>query len=187
MPHIIAPEIDLDESNYAHCQVIETLPIPADTFFDWYMDEPPENFMVGTLIVAPITGTEPISAEPYGKPGTSRLFHFKDGTVARERILTMDMPREYFYQPYGYDNPIHFLSDHAKSTMRAEPDGENTRIVWDYAFHAKNKVALPFVKLFVSLDWKRNLMNGLKIIKAHLEAHGTSKRIHEVNYLKKAS
>jgi hypothetical protein len=43
------------------------------------------------------------------------------------------------------------------------------------------------VKLFVTLDWKRNLMNGLKIIKAHLEVHGTSKRIHEVNDLKKAS
>ncbi|MEE9315086.1 MAG: SRPBCC family protein [Rhizobiaceae bacterium] len=180
MPHIIAPDLDPDDSNYAHCQVIETLPIPADSFFDWYMDEPPENFMMGTLVVSPITGTEPISKEPYGKPGTSRLFNFKDGTVARERIISMDMPREYFYQPYGYDNPIHLLSDYAKSTMRAEPDGENTRIVWDYAFHAKNKVALQVVRLFVSFDWKRNLQNGLTVIKAHLEEHGTSKRIHEV-------
>ena len=187
MLHSPAPDLDPDDTNYAHCQVIETLPIPADSFFEWYMGEPPENFMMGTIVVPPIIGTEPLSKEPYGNAGTSRIFHFKDGTVAAERIISMDMPREYFYQPYAYDNPIHFLSDHAKSTMRAEPDGENTKIIWDYAFHAKNKYALPLVKLFVSLDWKRNLTNGLKVIKAHLEVHGTSKRIHEVSDLKKAA
>ena len=180
MTDISAPEIDPDETNYAHCQVTEMLPVRADTFFDWFLNEKPENFMRGTLLVSPITGVEPLSAEPFGTPGTSRLFHFKDGTIAREVVLSSDFPREFTYQPYGYDNPICFLSDYAKATMRAEPAGDGTLITWDYAFHAKNKIALLPVKLFVSLDWKRNLKNALGIIKSHLEMHGTSKVMEEV-------
>ncbi len=188
MPNFPIPEIDPDESNYAHCQVTEILPIAADTFFDWYMAEQPENFMRGTMLVSPMVGVEQLSAEPFGAPGTTRLFHFKDGTVAREIVLASDFPRKYSYQPYGYDNPIHFLSDHAKATMRADPNSDGTTLVtWDYAFHAKNKFALPPVGLFVSLDWKRNLANALKVIKAHLEVYGTSRQMGEVSDLEQVA
>ena len=65
--------------------------------------------------------------------------------------------------------------------MQALPEDGKTRIVWDYAFHARNGIALPVLKLFVTLDWKRNLANGLSVLKKHLETHGTDKRIHETN------
>ncbi len=183
MPNIPVPTIDPDESNYAHCRVVETLPIAADSFFEWFMAEKPENLMRGTVLVSPVIRTEKLTAEPFGAPGTSRMFYFKDGTIAREVILSSDFPREYSYQPYGYDNPIHILSDYAKATMRAEPEGDRTRVIWDYAFHAKNKYALQPVKLFVSFDWKRNLTNALKVMKAHLEVHGASKQIDDVSDL----
>ncbi len=187
MTHKKAPDLDLNEANYAHCQVTEILPIPANEFFDWYMKEPPESFMLGTLVVPPIVSTEVISKEKFGTVGSARFFKFKDGTVAYEEVLSANFPEKYSYLPYGYDNPIHFLSDHAKSTMRVEADGENTRVIWDYAFHAKNKFTLPLVKLFVSLDWKRYLTNGLTVIRSHLETHGTSKQIHEVVEFEKAA
>jgi len=187
LTEIIAPDIDLDEANYAHCQVVEILPIKAEDFFKWYMIEPPENFMRGTLVVSPVTGTGPLPGPDYGVEGSARTFSFKDGTVASERILSTNLPHEYFYQPYAYNNPMCMLADYAKSTMRSIPEGDNARIVWDYAFHARNKLALPFVKMFVSLDWKRNMANGLKIIKAHLAEHGTTKSIHEVENLNKAA
>lgn len=180
MPNFPAPELDLDESNYAHCQVTETLSIPAEDFFDWYMKEPIENFMLGTLVVSPVTRVEPLTDIPFGEPGSARLIHFKDRTVARERVLTNDLPKQYSYQPYGYNNPMHLLADYAKATMRIEPYGDGSRIVWDYAFHAKNKAVLPLVKLFVKLDWTRNLKGGLKVIKDHLDANGTSVHIHDV-------
>lgn len=180
MPDFPAPDIDPDESNYAHCQVSEELSVPADAFFDWYMKEPIENFMLGTLVVSPVTGVEPLSDKPFGEVGSARLIHFKDGTIARERVLTNDLPRQYSYQPYGYNNPMHLLADYAKATMRIEPHGEGSRVIWDYAFHAKNKAALPLVKLFVKLDWNRNLTGALKIIKHHLEHHGPTVHIHAV-------
>jgi len=181
------PPVDKDEANYAHCQVSEVFPIPAEEFFAWYMAEKPENFMKGTLLVSPVTGVEPLSEEPFGPTGTTRLFHFKDGTIAREVVLSNKFPKEYSYQPYGYDNPICHLSDYAKATMSVEPHAEGCRVVWDYAFHAKNKYALQVVKIFVSLDWKRNLENALGIIKNHFEIHGTSKHMDETKHLKKAA
>ncbi|QDZ02060.1 hypothetical protein FQ775_17660 [Nitratireductor mangrovi] len=180
MSDVVVPALDPDESNYAHCQVVDVLPIRAERFFDWYIDEPIENFMLGTPFVSPVLGCEPLPGDPYGVPGSERLIKFKDGTVARERILSTDFPNSYFYMPYAYDNPIRLFSDHAKGRMTALPEGDNARIVWDYAFHARNRLALNVVKLFVALDWKRNMANGLKVIKAHLAEHGPEKRIHEV-------
>jgi len=174
MSDVIVPDLDSDFSNYAHCQVSETLPIAPDSFFDWFMNEPPENLMLGTLLVSPMTGTEPLSEEGFGAPGTKRMFHFKDGTIAREVMLETDLPKRISYQPYGYNNPICFLSDHAKASMRVDPHKDGALITWDYAFHAKNKFALQLVKLFVSLDWKRNLRNALKVMKSKLEDMGVS-------------
>lgn len=176
----IAPDLDPKNGNYAHCKVIEHLPIPADQFFTWFIAEPIENFMKGTLVVPPITGTRNITEGKFGGAGSARHITFKDGTVAYERVIATDYPRSYSYQPYAYNNPIRLLSDYAKATMTAEPNGDGTRIVWDYAFHARNRLALPLVKLFVKLDWSRNLANGLKVIRAHLEKHGTARQIHEV-------
>lgn len=175
----IAPALDPDDSNYAHCRVIERLPIPADQFFDWYIAEPIENFMLGTFFVSPIIGTRVITEGPFGSKGTARHISFKDGTVAYERVTETNYPHGYSYQPYAYDNPIRLFSDYAKATMTAEPDGDGCRIVWDYAFHAKNKAALQVVKLFVKLDWARNLANGLKVIRAHMEKHGVSRSIRD--------
>jgi hypothetical protein len=182
-----APEVDLDDANYAHCQVTETFQIHPDQFLKWLLNEPLENFMLGTMVVSPIVGTELLSEEAYGAAGTSRLIHFKDKTIAKERVLSENFPESYSYQAYGYNNPIRFLADYAKAAMRVEADGENTRLIWDYAFHSKNKAALSVVKLFVSLDWKRNMTNALAIVKAHLEEHGPSVHIHEVSDLKKAA
>jgi hypothetical protein len=175
-----APDIDPNEGNYAHCRVEETLPIKADTFFDWYMKEPIENFMIGTLIVAPIVAVKAVGEEVFGVPGHNRLIEFKDRTIAYERVLTSDFPRKYSYQPYAFTNPVRLISDHAKATMEAVPEGEHTRIIWDYAFHARHRLFVPILQLFVSLDWTRNLRKGLRVIKKHIEVHGTSKRIDEV-------
>jgi len=175
----IVPSQDPNEENYAHCQVTALMPIEADRFFDWYMDEPIENFMRGTTFVAPIIGTALLSGTTYRNAGDQRRIHFKDGTVASELILSTDFPRSYSYQPYAYDNPIRLFSDYAKSTMAAVSEGPQTKIVWDYAFHARNKAALQVVKLFVALDWKRNLQNALAVIEKHLAEHGPSKHIHE--------
>jgi len=180
MSNPIAPQMDLDEGNYAHCQVSEYLPIAPDRFFDWYISEPIENFMLGTLIVPPITGTRVLTEGPFGGAGSARHISFKDGTIAYEKVISTDYPRAYSYQPYAYNNPVRLLSDYAKATMSVQPEGDGARVVWDYAFHARNKMALPAVKLFVKLDWARNLSNGLKIIRAHLEQHGVSRRIDEV-------
>lgn len=158
------------------------MPIPADVFFDWYIGEPIENFMHGTLMVPPIVGTKTTTDGPYGGGGSDRLIFFRDGTLARERVLSTDFPRTFTYQPYAYTNPMRLFSDHAKATMSAFPDGDGTRVVWDYAFHARRKIYLPIVRLFVQMDWKRNLANGLAVLREHLEhleQHGTARRIHE--------
>ncbi|MEE9375707.1 MAG: SRPBCC family protein [Rhizobiaceae bacterium] len=187
MSNTEAPLLDSNDANYAHCCCEIIIDLKAQDFFDWYMHEPIENFMHGTLIVPPITGTEPLPGPKWGKQGAARKITFKDGTVASEKILSLNLPLEYHYQPWAYNNPVRLLSDYAKSTMRAEPMGDKTRIVWDYSFHARNMVALQPLKLFMMLDWKRNLENGLKVLKAHLEEHGTCKRIHETIAMKKAA
>lgn len=173
-----APEPAKD--GYATCRVESLINIPAESFFDWYMHEPIENFMLGTLIVPPITGTEALPGPAWGEAGAARKIFFKDGSSSLERILSTDLPRSYSYQPWAYTSPVRLLSDYATSTMNALPEGDTTRIVWDYGFHARNAIAKPLLKGFVSLDWKRNLENGLAVLKKHLEAHGTARRIHEV-------
>ena len=174
-----APAPAAEDALYARCRLEEVIDLPADTFFDWYMHEPIENFMLGTLVVPPITGTELLAGPEWGEPGAARKIHFKDGTTALERILETDLPNGYSYQPWAYTSPVRLLSDYAVSEMRALPEDGKTRIVWDYAFHARNGIALPVLKLFVKLDWKRNLAGGLKVLKTHLETHGTVKQIHD--------
>lgn len=179
MDHPIAPQLDSDESNYATCQVSEVMPVAWDAFFDWYMAEPIENFMRGTLIVPPITGTQLVGCDRFLEPGSTRRIAFRDGTIAWETVLSTDFPRSYSYMPYAYTNPMRLFSDHAKATMTVAPEGESARVIWDYAFHARSKAVLPVVKLFVTLDWKRNLSKGLAVIKAHLAEHGTQRRIDQ--------
>jgi hypothetical protein len=172
-----APEPAQD--GYAKCRVEAAINLPADKFFDWYMHEPIENFMLGTLIVPRITGTQALPGPKWGEPGAARKIAFKDGTTSLERILSTDLPRSYSYQPWAYTSPVRLLSDYAVSTMSALAHDGKCRIVWDYGFHARNSLALPLLGAFVSLDWKRNLENGLAVLKKHLEAHGTARRIHE--------
>lgn len=174
------PDPETNAAAYASVRVEETIDLSADDFMDWYMFEPIENFMLGTIVVPPITGTEPLPGPPWGMPGSARRIFFRDGTVSLERILTTDLPRGYSYQPWAYTNPVRLLSDYAISTMRAEPHDGKTRIVWDYGFHPRSRMARPLLQLFVSLDWKRNLQGALRVLKMHLEIHGTTRRIHEV-------
>ena len=61
--------------------------------------------------------------------------------------------------------------------MRVGPEGNKARIVWDYSVHARNSLVKALLHLFVTLDWKRNLANGLKVVKKHLETRGPSRRI----------
>ncbi len=179
MAEIAAPALTEDAGKYAHCRLEEVIDLPAESFFDWYLSEPIENFMLGTLVVPPITGTEALPGPDWGEPGAARKIFFKDGSTALERILSTDLPNGYRYQPWAYTSPVRLLSDYAVSEMRVAPENGKTRLTWNYAFHARNGIALPVLKLFVSLDWKRNLANGLRVLKAHLELHGTDKRIHE--------
>jgi hypothetical protein len=48
-PFTPAPAPALD--GYATCRVECVVDVPANQFFDWYMHEPIENFMHGTLIL----------------------------------------------------------------------------------------------------------------------------------------
>ena len=172
-----APEPAKD--GYARCRVEGTIAIPADSFFDWYLYEPLENFMHGALIVPGIAATEPLPGPQWPEAGAARKIVFRDGSIALERILSTDLPRSYSYQPWAYTNPVRIMSDYAVSTMNALPDGDGTRIVWDYGFHARSSLFMPLLQAFVSINWTRNLDNGLKVFKQHLETHGTAMRIHE--------
>lgn len=169
------------KEGYATCRVECVVDIAADTFFDWYLFEPIENFMHGTMIVAPITGTQMMDGPAWPETGSVRGISFKDGTTALERITSMNLPRSYCYQPWAFTNPIRLLSNYATATMSALPENGKTRIVWDYGFHPRSPIMRPLLQAIVSLDWKRNLQNGLDVLKAHLDVHGTAKRIHEIN------
>lgn len=172
-----APDPEKKDSAYASVRVETCIDMNADDFFAWYLQEPLENFMLGTMIVPPITGSTVLSGPQWGKAGSSRKIFFKDGTTSLERIIETNLPHSYHYQPWAYTNPVRLISDYAVSTMHAVPEGNKTRIIWDYGFHARHRLVKPLLQLFVTLDWKRNLANGLKVIKAHLETHGTSRRI----------
>lgn len=176
-----APRPESDMNRYATVRVEAVIDMPADEFMAWYMFEPIENFMLGTLVVPPITGTEPMPGPAWGEAGAARKIFFRDGTTSLERITATDLPRGYSYQPWAYTSPVRLLSDYAVSTMRAEPEGGRTRIVWDYGFHPRNALARPLLQVFATYDWKRNLANALDLLKAHLEMHGTSQRMHEVS------
>jgi len=176
-----APKVDTNESNYAHCRVEEVIDMQATDFFEWYLRQRLENFMKGTMVVPPITGSEALEGPQWGEVDSARKIFFKDGTEALERIIATDFPNGYEYQPWAYTSPVRLLSDFATSNMRAVQDGDQTRIIWDYAFHSKSALALPVLKLFVMLDWKRNLTGGLKIIKQHIEAHGTAVDLHQAD------
>jgi hypothetical protein len=174
------PAPELAKDGYATCTVETVIDIPADTFFDWYLFEPVESFMVGSVMVPAIIATQPLESPAWPQPGSTRKYTFKDGTVALEHIVSTNLPRSYSYQAWAYDNPVRFLSDHAKATMSALPEGNKTRVVWEYGFHARQSWMVPLLQIFVSLDWTRNLNNGLKVLKSHLETHGTSHHIDDV-------
>lgn len=172
-----APESHEADNLYASTSVETVIDILPEAFFAWYLFEPIENFMLGTLIVPPITGTEMLAGPAWGEPGSTRKITFKDGTTSLERILSTDLPRSYRYQPWAYTNPVRLLSDYAVASMRVEPEGNKSRVIWDYSFHSRNIFAKPFLQLFVTLDWQRNLAKGLKVVKEHLETSGPSNRI----------
>ncbi len=127
------------------------------------MREPIENFMLGTAFVAPITGTALILRIVVRKRGRRAPHPLPGRHRGAERILSTDFPRSYSYMPYAYDIPIRLFSDYAKATMSALPVAdEEARIVWDYTPSTRRTVHhCRWCGLFVALDWKRNLQNGL--------------------------
>ncbi|MGB6118788.1 MAG: SRPBCC family protein [Mesorhizobium sp.] len=178
MSYPAAPEIDPVEINYAHCQVTEYLPIKADDFFDWYLSQPMENFMPGSLIVPAIATTDNVGAHSYGSVGSTRRIKFKNGKTAYERVFYTNFPRSYSYQPYAYMIPISLFSDYAKATMTVLPEGDGCKVVWDYAFHARNSLSLNFVRLFVKLEWTRYLSSALELMRNRLEQQTASAQGH---------
>lgn len=180
MDNTTAPELSKDLTSFARCEVDILIDIKAKDFFRWYVDEPIENFMLGTLSVSPIICTEMLDGPKWGKVGSARKIFFKDKSTALEKILKTDFPHGYEYQPWAFTNPVRFLSDYALATMKVEDVNGKARVIWNYGFHAKNSVALPLLNLFVRLDWRRNMTNALGLLKEHLETHGTGKRMHEI-------
>ncbi len=182
-----APDIDADGSNYAHCSVSILIDIKPAEFFEWYTAQRLEDFLLGTLVVPPITHTEMLEGPDWGAKDSARKIFFKDGTVALERITATDYPNSYEYQPWAYTSPVRFLSDYAKARTRALEENGQTRIVWDYAFHCKGSWALPLLKLFVQLDWKRNMTRAMDVIQSHLADHGTALHLNDAKVLKDAA
>ncbi len=168
------------ESGYARCRVEEVFNVPFDGFLEWFVHEPVENFLLGTMIVPAISGTEALAGPAWGMPGSARKIFFKDGSTSLERIVETDFPSSYTYQPWAYTNPVRFLSDYALATASVVNEKNQTRFVWDYGFHARNGLALPLLRAFVRLDWKRNMANGLAVLKKRIEVHGIKHRIHEM-------
>ncbi|MBK8456761.1 MAG: hypothetical protein IPL47_06350 [Phyllobacteriaceae bacterium] len=174
------PKLDPDDSHYARCQVIDTIPVSPKVFFDWYWDEPAPNFMRGTLIVAPIIRVETLPGCTYGNPDEPIIYHFKDGTIAYEHVLKKDLPNGFSYQSWGYTSPLRVLTDYARVSLEARADGENrTKLVWTYDFHVPRRYLMPLARLFANYEWRKNLTGALKVIREHLEKHGAAKRIHQ--------
>lgn len=174
-----APALTLDDGLYAPCRAEIEINMEAKRFFDWYMNEPVENYMLRTLLVPSLTGFEMLEGPDWGKKDSARKLFFTDGTICLERILEEDFPRSYSYQPWAYDNPVSLISNHAHSTMRAEDVDGCTRIVWDYAFHAKNRICLPPLKLFMAGNWRPHLEAALARMRDHLETAGPDVHMHE--------
>lgn len=176
-----APALDPDEAAYATCIVSDVMPVTPDVFFAWYWDEPAENFMRGTLVVAPIVKVERLPGCTYGNPDEPVIYHFKDRTIAFEHVLKKDLPRGFTYLSWGYTSPLRVMTDHALVTLEAFPEGETrTKLVWTYRFHVKRRFLMPLARLFANYEWRKNLVGALKVIREHLEKNGTAKRIHEV-------
>lgn len=109
--------------------------------------------------------------EGWNKAGLSRTVYFKDGTTARETMLTYNGPTSFSYKNEQFTSPILKALMHrfeGEWLFTALGDGK-TKIEWIYRTIPKNIFAGLFIRMVLIRFFKRMLQQALAISKKDLE------------------
>ncbi|NWG70216.1 MAG: SRPBCC family protein [Parvularculaceae bacterium] len=103
-------------------------------------------------------------------PGETRLITLTDGSSLEEELTGLDPGRRFSYRATRFSGPFGALVAQGLGewSLTAEGTGR-TRLVWSYAFAAKNALALPLLALLVRSLWPAYMQAALRRLKAEAE------------------
>lgn len=129
------------------------------TVFTWALD--PARFVEAFRGAGPIPALTNI--ELHGPPGlgAERSVHSADGAVLRERVTAFEPGRRHGYTLSGLRPPLAWLVRTGEADWRFEPDGEGSRVRWDYVFTLTSALAWPIAAPMLTLFMQRAMRDCL--------------------------
>ncbi len=110
--------------------------------------------------------------------GLVRHVYGVDGSVLAERIETLERPTLYGYTILGgLTPPLAWLVRHADVTWRIHAEGEQSRIVWRYAWHTRGLLTAAPVLLITRLFLQPAMRQCLQRIRARIAAQGQAAEV----------
>jgi hypothetical protein len=126
------------------------------------------NWLKKTGPVPAALSTEMIKG-PYNFVGARRKVQFVGGDSVIEELMTFNPYANYSYNVTGFKKLLGFMTKKAYGQLWFDSLDDKTRITWAYSFSYKNRFVRPLLSLFLSLFYKKFLVNSLKNAKGCLE------------------
>ncbi|MCJ7465334.1 MAG: hypothetical protein MUO53_01400, partial [Maribacter sp.] len=126
------------------------------------------NWLKKTGPVPAALNTEIIKG-PYNFVGARRKVQFVGGDSVIEELMTFNPYANYSYNVTGFRKLLGFMSKKAYGQLWFDTLDDKTRITWEYSFSYKNSFVRPLLSLFLSLFYKKFLINSLENAKGCLE------------------
>jgi Polyketide cyclase / dehydrase and lipid transport len=107
---------------------------------------------------------------PWTMPGAYRTLYFESGDTLREELLIFT-PHTYFaYSISEFTAATKYLADVAYGQFEFETRGDKTHVTWIYSFKPKNFLASIPLSIFMSMYFKKYMLQGLQISKRDIES-----------------
>ncbi|MFC7477950.1 SRPBCC family protein [Dankookia sp. GCM10030260] len=113
------------------------VPVVRERFAPWFVAAPLETLLPGAAGIPAVTGTRPLSAAPFPKPGSRRLVCLADGSTAMEEVLEHEPGRRLRYIVWGYTTPAAAPIAYGVGEFRFADAAEGTAVHWTYSFALK--------------------------------------------------
>jgi hypothetical protein len=100
----------------------------------------------------------------WDSPGQTRIVHLSDGSTAKEKMISYDLPHSFSYTVSEFTGPMRFLTTHAYGIWEFETnDAGCTSVKWQYTFYPRSSLTSPILYLVTKTLWRGYMNTAIRL------------------------